>query len=178
MKRGWLVAGFIVALGWFVLTRTVSSLIGGLGALLVAPHVTIMLLGVVFNIVGLFYGAGWPAITAGILYCVAIGFALPLGEWLLIPGLAAGLCFMASKREVPPTAPQVVHIVHHYEDGRVSVEQLPSDSSQSSQPDAPVTQPTPAPADKNQAWVMAFRVAVVLIGFLLIVLIAAVLSNR
>lgn len=178
MKRGWLVAGFIVALGWFVLIRTVGALIGGLGALLVAPHVTMMLLGVVFNIVGLFYGAGWPAITAGIMYCVAIGFALPLGEWLLIPGLAAGLCFMASKREVPPAAPQVVHVVHHYEDGRVSVEQLPAETPPSNPPDVPAPPPSSAPADKNRAWIMAFRVAVILIGFLLIVLIASILSTR
>lgn len=126
MKRTRLVVSFILGLLWLFLIRKAQNIDAGLAALLLMPHYIFIVLGVIFNGVGMFYGAGWPAITAGIMYVIAIVFCLPIGTLLIVPGIAAIICFTASRRADSPsenteplktTEPQVIHVIHHYENG-------------------------------------------------------------
>ena len=101
MKRGRIIAAFIIGLIWFLIIQYAKNNAGGLSALVIQPHVMVIFLALVFNAVGIYYGAGWPAIVAGSLYAVGIALILPMGWPLIIPGVAAVLCFAAMKRETP-----------------------------------------------------------------------------
>ena len=104
MKRGRIIAAFIIGLIWFLIIQYAKNNAGALSALVIQPHIIFLFLALVFNAVGIYYGAGWPAIVAGSLYAVGIALILPMGWPLIIPGLSAVLCFAAMKREPPASA--------------------------------------------------------------------------
>lgn len=105
MKKGRLIVAFCIGIAWTVLIRYAMRKSPGLSSLVVTPHFIMVLLAVIFNGVGMFHGAGWPAIVAGVLYAVSIAFAFPVGGLLIIPLISMILCFTASK-PYPPQQPQ------------------------------------------------------------------------
>ncbi|MBQ6349743.1 MAG: hypothetical protein IJI42_02300 [Methanobrevibacter sp.] len=63
-----------------------------LATLLVMPHMAVMWLAVIFNWLGFFLKARWAALTAGILYAVAIVLFLAYFMFVIIEMI---LCFVA-----------------------------------------------------------------------------------
>jgi len=73
-------------------TTDTDQIGAALATALVAPHMAIVIVGLVFNWIAFFISKPWAALVAGILYSVAI-FFMPIYFWGTVVELI--LCFVA-----------------------------------------------------------------------------------
>lgn len=130
MKRGRIKFSFFLALAWLIFMEYAKSHMGVLFPMVSAPHRAFMVVGLIFNLVAVSKGMGWPCIVTGVMYTIASVLMLPLGTFILFPATAAILMYTAAKPATPqPEAEKVVHVYHHYEDGREVVEEAPEEEN-------------------------------------------------
>lgn len=69
-----------------------ESLGSGIATLMVTPHMVLTAIAVIFNWIGFFLNAKWAALTAGILYAVAMVLFIMYFMFVIIEMI---LCFVA-----------------------------------------------------------------------------------
>lgn len=78
----------------------------GIATALVMPHMTFVLLGLIFNWLGFSLRANWATLTGSILYCVAL-ISFPLYFFFVLPSLILGFVGYAKQRKMNLTVQTV-----------------------------------------------------------------------
>ena len=91
MKRGRLIFSMVLCIVYIYLVGWAGGVVGGIAPLATGPHRLFMILGLIFNVVAIGVGYGWPCTTALIMYIIATVLGIYL-NWMLVFPIVCMIC--------------------------------------------------------------------------------------